>query len=80
MNGKPPFMGCVRINNQHNGLYGQGRFLVQNKGLILSAIDKPLPDRVTGGNLTEKAIILAIAMQASAPAAASCLCLPWLQV
>lgn len=66
------YKGCVLFNDPHDGLYGKGRYLVQNKGLVLYAIDHPLPDTVTGGNDTEKAIILAIAMQASVLAASSC--------
>lgn len=78
-NDKGPYKGLVLVKVPHNRLYGNGRFLVQNKGLVLDAIDNPLPDSVTGGNDTEKAIILAIAMQASALSDPSCLCGLWLQ-
>jgi len=49
-------------------LYGPGRFLVQNKGLVLEATGSPLPDSVEKANETEMTIILAIAMQASTSA------------
>ena len=45
-------------------MFGGGRYLVQNKGLVLHACDNPLP-AMAAANATEKAIILAIAMQAS---------------
>ena len=49
-------------------LYGPGRYLVQNKGLVLWACISPLPDGTGEANETEQAIILAIAMQARASA------------
>ena len=71
--GKWPYGGLVIKKDKHDGLYGKGRYLVQNKGLVLGAIHNPLP-KMTGGNETEKAIILAIAMQASTLSASSCFC------
>ena len=60
-----PFKGKVIKNVPNNGLYGAGRLLVQNKGLMLWACDNPLPATIDKANATEKAVILAIAMQAS---------------
>ena len=62
---KGRYQKCVQKTVKNDGLYGRGRYLVQNKGLVLGAIDKPLPG-MRKGNDTEKAVILAIAMQASA--------------
>ena len=62
-----PYKGPGHKNTTHDGMYGSGRYLVQNKGLILYACGNPLFDAATvdPANDTEKAIILAIAMQAS---------------
>ena len=71
--GKWPYGGLVIKRDRHDGRYGRGRYLVKNKGLVLGAIDDPLP-KMAGGNETEQAIILAIAMQASTLSASSCFC------
>ena len=64
-----PYKGPASLNSRHDGMYGSERYLAQNKGLVLYACGSPLPNTVEGANDTEKAIILAIAMQASALAA-----------